>query len=52
MLVALKLSRAGYYGGNLDNVLNARVDHVLSALEYEIFNNEYERAYTELNKRN
>lgn len=50
MLVALRISKAGYYGGDPEKVLNARIDHVLSILEYEAFNNDYEKVYVELNK--
>jgi len=50
MIVALKISKMGYYGGNPENVLNANVDHVLSILDYESFNNDFERVYTEINK--
>lgn len=50
MLVALKLSKAGYYGGDIQGVLDARVDHVFSAFDYEVFLHDYEIAEYELNK--
>lgn len=40
----------GYYNGSPENVLNARVDHVIAILDYEKFNDDYELAYMELNK--
>ena len=50
MFVALRIAKAGYYSGDPQKVLEARVDYVLSILEYESFNSDYERVYTELNK--
>lgn len=50
MLVALRLAKVGYYGGSPERVLRARVDHVLAALEYEMFVSEYELVSYELNK--
>jgi hypothetical protein len=44
------LARAGYWNGRIEEIMNARIDHVLSVLEYEIFIDDYERVYTELNK--
>lgn len=49
-MVALRIAKLGYYNGDLDNVLNANVDHVLSILDYESFNVDYERVHTEMNK--
>lgn len=48
--MALKLSKEGYYDGNPESVLQARVDHVLAALEYEKFQIDYEVVFRELNK--
>lgn len=50
MLVALKIAKSGYYNGDPANVLNAQVDHVLSVLEYEAFNTDFEKVYIEMNK--
>lgn len=50
MLVALKIAKAGYYSGDPAKVLDARVDHIISIMEYEKFTMDYESAYTELNK--
>jgi hypothetical protein len=50
MLVALRLAKAGYYGGSLQAVLEARADHVLAALEFEGFQADYELVSYELNK--
>jgi hypothetical protein len=48
--VALRLAKAGYYGGDPAAVLEARVDLVLAALQYEAFTDEYERSAMELNR--
>lgn len=50
MLIALKLAKAGYYGGDIQAVLSANVDHVFTAWEYEVFLSDYEIADYELNK--
>jgi len=42
MLVAFRLAKAGYYGGDPEAVLRARADTVLSLVQYEIFLNEYQ----------
>lgn len=49
-MIALKMAKMGYYGGDPINVLNARVDMVISIMEYEKFQNDYENTYWELNK--
>jgi len=46
----LRVSKAGYYSGDPEKVLNSRVDHILAIIEYENFLNDYESAYMELNK--
>ena len=50
MMVALKIAKLGYYSGDPEKVLNANVDHVLSILDYESFNNDFERVFSEINK--
>ena len=42
MLAALRLAKAGYYGGDPEAVLRARVDMVLGLVQYEVFLNEYQ----------
>ena len=51
-MVALKLARQGYYGGDPERVLKAPTDMVLAAAEYEGFLADYEMAYYELNRTN
>lgn len=46
----MRLAKSGYFGGNPDNVLNAPASTVLHIVNYESFENEYENAYTEMNK--
>lgn len=50
MVIAVKLAKAGYYGGDPQAVLRAPADIVLAALQYEAFSSDYERTYMELNK--
>lgn len=50
MMVALRLAKAGYAGGDPERVLKMRADLVLAALQYESFINDYERAYVEINR--
>jgi hypothetical protein len=50
MLIALRLAKAGYFCGDPAWVLDARVDHVLAAFEYENFQADYELVSYELNK--
>lgn len=49
-MLALRLAKVGYFGGDPERVLNGRVDLVLEALEYERFQGEYEDVYYEINK--
>ena len=49
-MIALMISRAGYYGGDPERVLSARVDLVCDVLGYEKFRGDYELADYELNK--
>lgn len=49
MFIALKVAKAGYYNGDPENVLKARVDYVLAVLEYEKFSFDYEAVYMEIN---
>lgn len=49
-MVANTLAKAGYFGGNPENVYNARVDIVLDVYHYEQFTRDYESTYYELNK--
>ena len=51
MLIACKVAKAGYYGGDVDKILyEVPYDLVLNAFHYENFINDYEATYFELNK--
>ena len=52
LVVALRLARQGYYGGDPERVLKAPSDMVLAAADYEGFLADYEMAYYELNRSN
>jgi hypothetical protein len=49
-MVALRLAKAGYAGGDPERVLRMRADIVVSALQYEAFVGDFEKAYIELNR--
>ena len=49
-MIALRLAKAGYGGGDPGSVLKMRADLVIAAAQYEIFVSDYERAYIELNR--
>jgi hypothetical protein len=44
------LASKGYYGGNVEAILNAPVDIVQGILDYEAFDADYESEYIALNK--
>ena len=50
MIIANTLAKSGYFGGNPETALNAPVDIVLNAFQFEMFSREYEKAEIELNK--
>ena len=50
LVVALKLAKAGYCGGDPERIFQMRVDIVMAALHYEAFRADYERAFYELNR--
>ncbi len=50
MVVALRIAKFGYYGGDPEKVLQAKVDHVLLILDYEKYNDDYQDVYGEINK--
>jgi len=49
-MVALRLAKAGYCGGDPSKVLEMRADLALAAIQYETFTRDYEAAFIELNK--
>lgn len=52
MHIALRLARAGYWGGDPDKVLAAPARAVLAALNYEQFLGDYERTWRKKNEGN
>lgn len=50
MIIALRLAKAGYAGGDPERILKMRADFVLAAIQYEKFVKDYEGAFIELNK--
>jgi hypothetical protein len=50
LMFALSLAKAGYYGGDPEKVLQARVDIVLSLMQYESFRNDYQEVEYFINK--
>jgi hypothetical protein len=49
-MIGLKLARAGYGGGDPEEILGMKADMVLAMLQWEQFNSDYEKKYYELNK--
>jgi len=49
-VIALRLAKAGYWGGDPEKIMSARVDFVLDAFEFELFQVEYEDVLHEMNK--
>lgn len=49
-MIALSVAKAGYYGGDPEQVLNGRVDMVLHSYYFEDFCNKLQYADFELNK--
>lgn len=48
--MALRLAKAGYWGGDPGAVKRAPVDEVVAAYQWETFTMDYERAFVELNR--
>lgn len=46
--MAMRLAKAGYYGGNPEQILKAPVDVVLDMLDYEKFESDLNQAYKDL----
>jgi hypothetical protein len=49
LVVALRVARAGYYGGDPERVLKASFPMVMAIIQYEDFCNEYERTFHKIN---
>lgn len=47
----MRLAKAGFYGGDPENVLNARADIVMQTYHYENFTRELDATFTELNNK-
>jgi hypothetical protein len=52
MIIALRLAREGFGGGDPERILAMRADLVLDAWEYINFQADYEETVAELNKGN
>lgn len=50
MLIALRLAKEGFCGGDPERILKMRVDLVVASVEYVAFCGDYEKAFIELNK--
>ena len=48
--IALILAKSGFYGGDPDKVLDAPINRVMQAYQYEMFLRDYEETARELNK--
>ena len=48
--VALRLAKAGLWGGDPEKILKAPAEMVMAALHYEVFTADYERAVYDLNR--
>lgn len=46
----MKAAKIGFYGGDPEKVLKARVDFVIAALDYDNFLTDYDNTFQELNK--
>lgn len=49
-MVALRLAKAGYGGGDPERILKMRADLVVAAIQYEAFLIDYERTFLEINR--
>ena len=49
VLIAYRLARLGFFGGDPSKVLNAPADIVQMAIDYVTFEADYEAAYIDLN---
>lgn len=49
-MVALRLAREGYGGGDPEKVLQMRADVVMAAVAYEVFRSDFQRTTFDLNK--
>lgn len=50
-MIALRLAKAGYMGGDPHKVLGSPVDVVISMLQYENFLGDYERTWVHMNRK-
>jgi len=52
LFYAIRLAKAGYYGGDPDAVKKSPLDTVLAIIQYENFEADLQKAYKELNSEN
>lgn len=50
MAIALQLAKSGWWGGDPERILKARVDLVIGACQYVEFVNVFERTVVEINR--
>jgi hypothetical protein len=50
MVIALRLATSGYCNGDPEKILTMPVSIVLNMMNYEIFKDEYEKVFIEINK--
>ena len=48
-MIALRLAKEGFWGGDPEKVMRARADQVVEAIQYVTFLGDYERAYLDMN---
>lgn len=51
MVLALRLAKGGWYGGNPGKILKAPAEHVMLAIQYDDFVAKYEKEMMNLNRR-
>jgi len=49
LFYGMKLAKLGYYCGDPEKVMRAPCDVILQIIKYEIFENDLEKAYYDLN---
>lgn len=51
LIIALRLAKAGYMGGDPTQVMRSPVDTVVAMLHYENFLGDYERTWVQMNRK-
>lgn len=50
LFIAIKLAKQGFFQGDPEKVLNARADIVLALVDFEIFDNKFQKLFVEINR--